>query len=49
MTAGREMENGRARSLTDMACSRSSWEIRARLRGIGERGKGAVERRRLDT
>jgi hypothetical protein len=33
MTAGNEIENGRASSLTDIASSRSSWAINARLVG----------------
>jgi hypothetical protein len=39
MTAGSEMENGRASSLTDMASSRSSWAIRARLVGSASAAK----------
>ena len=39
MTAGNEIENGRASSLTDIASSRSSWAINARLVGSASAAK----------
>jgi len=39
MTAGSEIENGRASSLTDNASSRSSWAIRARRVGSASAAK----------
>ena len=42
MTAGSEMENGRASSLTETPRARFELRQQGAPRGVGERGKGAV-------